>query len=755
MNEKQRVAPSSGMKLEDILYVIFRHKWKTLVILVLGVGAALSVLRLMPVPYESEAKLYIRYVLETKAPSQLAQDDGRIKSVGAGGETIINTELEILTSRDLAQRVAVAIGPERLVGSLGTNSLAVATDFIHRGVKAEVVRDSSVVRVVFQGGDPQLVQPVLSQLVSSYFKQHAEIHAVGVFDEFLTQETDQRRSQLVQTEDELRKARAKLGIVSLEDTKKTYSELSTRIEQQIFDAEAELAERRTAAKELTKLAPDASAVLMNNEPTTNSVPAVPAEEAARYRTICNLLDSLAKKEQELLLTFTPASSFVKDVEQRIESNTKIRKQLEMQNPGLVVMRVAETNLVALGHGADPEIAVAAEMARVRGLESKVRVLTDQLDQIRKRSSALNDAEGPITELQRQRGLQESYFTRFSQNLEQSQIDEKLGAGKVSNISVVEEPTPAQKAKSKVTKITAGVLFGSVAAAFGLGFLIELFLDQSIKRSSEVETKLGLPLFMSMPRLKQNGHAWVHGADRLALPAEKNNEKGCPESVDSTGSADLTVAPSHRGHPLSRYYEALRDRLISFFEIENLTHKPKLIAVTGCAEGSGVSTTSAGLASALSEVGDGNVLLVNMSDRNGAAQHFHKGNLACGLEEALETDKRDSVMVQENLYAVSEVAGGEQLVTLLPKRFKALVPRLRASDFDYIIFDMPPVSQISMTTRLARFMDVVIMVIESERTPCEVAKKARALLGPNTKIGVVLNKERRYVPQWIKQDIELE
>src|SRR5262249_19224426 len=148
------------------------------------------------------------------------------------------------------------------------------------------------------------------------------------------------------------------------------------------------------------------------------------------------------------------------------------------------------------------------------------------------------------------------------------------------------------------------------------------LDQSIKRPAEVETKLALPLFMSMPRLKRNGHGRLHGADQLLLSGRKNNEKEGPESEDAAGSADLTPTPSYRGHPLSRYYEALRDRLISFFESENLTHKPKLIAVTSCAEGSGVSTTSAGLASALSEVGDGNVLLVNMSEKNGAAQHFH-------------------------------------------------------------------------------------------------------------------------------------
>jgi Mrp family chromosome partitioning ATPase len=189
-------------------------------------------------------------------------------------------------------------------------------------------------------------------------------------------------------------------------------------------------------------------------------------------------------------------------------------------------------------------------------------------------------------------------------------------------------------------------------------------------------------------------------------------------------------------------------------MKNLTHKPKLVAVTSCAEGSGVSTIASGLAASLSETGEGNVLLVNMKVKDGAAHHFHKGELACGLEEALEADKRDTALVQDNLYIVSEgPQSSSDLPTFLPKRFKQLLPRLRASDFDCIIFDMPPVSQISITPRLARFMDVVLMVVESGRTHVDVVKRSSSLLvEANPNVGIVLNKRRDYVPRGLKQEI---
>ena len=52
-----------------------------------------------------------------------------------------------------------------------------------------------------------------------------------------------------------------------------------------------------------------------------------------------------------------------------------------------------------------------------------------------------------------------------------------------------------------------------------------------------------------------------------------------------------------------------------------------------------------------------------------------------------------------------------------------MPKLKASDYDYIIFDMPPVSQTSVTARLAGLMDMVLLVIESEKTDRDVVQQA--------------------------------
>ncbi len=774
MNEIVKGAPAagaaSGLSLGDILYIVFRHKWKILLGCVLAVAAALAVPFVRPRQYASEARLYVRYVLDSKTPTPAGDNDPRIRLPETHGDSIMRTELEILTSMDLATNVVDAIGAEKLLGKGAShgdpelNRLHAAI-LVLKQLAVDVPKDSSVIRLTFQHRNPEIVQPVLNQLIASYIKKHAQIHAVGAFDEFLTQETDQRRSKVAQIEDELRKAKAKVGVISLEDTKHAYSEQLTKLQQALFDAEAELAERRAAATDLAKVLRAPVAGSTNQPAGANYAESVAPEKLREYHRVCALLETLAKTEQERSLMFTPTNALVREVRAQIAFNEQLKSKLETENPGLL----APTNAVPVpvpvpgAPAVDPRAALNAEMAHVSGLEERVKTLHAQLDEIHTKVAALGEVEGTITDLERSLALESTNLARFAQGLQQSQLDEKLGAGKVANISTIQEPTPPLPAPSKTRKMMAMVLLGGMAAVFGLAFVLEMYLDPSVKRPAEIESKLGLPLFISVPRLDGNGHRrTLAGKPLPLLRSPQSTGHATTAEVDiqnPTSDLDrlernsLVVNPQPAALPaLQPFSDALRDRLINFFENRNMRHKPKLVAVTSCGEGSGVSTISAGLAASLSETGDGNVLLVDMNLENGGAAAFRRGNLACGLDEALEGNKRDQALVQDKLYMVSEIAG-DRLPAALPKRFKNLVPRLKTSDYDYIIFDLPPVSQISLTPRLSRFMDMVLMVVESEKTGRDVVKRASALLAESrANVGIVLNKQRRYIPRRFQQDL---
>ena len=123
-----------------------------------------------------------------------------------------------------------------------------------------------------------------------------------------------------------------------------------------------------------------------------------------------------------------------------------------------------------------------------------------------------------------------------------------------------------------------------------------------------------------------------------------------------------------------------------------------------------------------------MLLVDVNGDQGSAHSFHRGKPGCGVAEILEAESRAEGQVQENLYVASLQEGtSAELAMVLPKRFNHLVPKLKASDYDYIIFDMPPVSPTSATPRLASHMDITLLVLESEKTGQHSAARASALM----------------------------
>ena len=114
--------------------------------------------------------------------------------------------------------------------------------------------------------------------------------------------------------------------------------------------------------------------------------------------------------------------------------------------------------------------------------------------------------------------------------------------------------------------------------------------------------------------------------------------------------------------------------------------------------------------------------------------------------------KESAHVKANLYVASEPAGDERVSSLVPTRLASLVPKLKASSYDYIIFDMPPVSQTSVTARLSGLMDMVLLVIESEKTNQDVVKRANQLLVESkARVSTVLNKTRNYIPPRLHQE----
>jgi len=726
----------AGFSPADIYFVVFRHKWKIIILTVLGLIAATVFYFTKQPPFQSKAKIFIRYVTDSHALNP-SDNNTRVTSLIDMSQNVMNSEMEILTSGDLAARVATNFGPERILAKVGggSNSIA-AAGYVQGHLQVESMKDSSVIYVIFRHEDPELVQPVLNEIITDYLDKHTQVHAaIGISDDLLEENLTRLRLQLSQTENELAMAKTNAGIISIADTEKSYSDELSLIRRELLQAKANLFEHQTSLRELASGNASKGA-------NSNLISSVPAQQLSQYKILCDRLTYLERRQTEYIQQgFTDQNKLVKEIREQATAAAKTKLELETQYPSLAELDTSDVNPTTL-----PASSQNSDSAQITSLPLRIKVLEEQLTEVQGEAAKLNDAEAKIADLERTKKIQENNYNYYMTLRDQKRIDEQLGPNRVSNISEIQYPSPPYKDFNKFYKTFGVLCMSGLLAGLAWALLIELYLDRSVKRPVDLETKLHIPFFLSIPDLNHGSRSQLGGPSRKQLGFNGDKTAAAP------GGA-LEIASPKINHALHSHYDALRDRLVNYFESINLTRKPKLVAVTSTSKGAGVSTIAAGLAASLSETGDGRVLLVDMNLENGAAQQFIRGQPACQLDDALLSDKRDSALVQENLYVVSEGSNADKLPRILPKRFASLVPKLKASDYDYIIFDMPPVTQTSVTTRLAGFMDTVMLVVESEKTDRDVVQQAnQLLLQSKANVTAVLNKTRNYIPSRLQHNI---
>jgi uncharacterized protein involved in exopolysaccharide biosynthesis len=662
---QQETHQRSGIRQSDILFALFKRKQTIMLCALVGIISAATFYLFYPPVYESQAKLLVRYVLERSAvdPIEGAKPSGTSVS---DTDKVIGAEIQILTSWDLAVQVAQAIGPRRLLPPT-TNLLtkvarrlglkqpsATATEtaaagVVSSGLTAVSTKGSNIIFVSYKNRDPQIAPLVLQELLSRYFIKHLEVHrSAGAFD-FVTQQTDQVRARLNQTEDALKALRDKTGITSLKDGLGTLSDQAAEARKELDTAQVSLVEQQALANQLGK------------------------EKPKQWRS----------------------------------------------------------------KGASSEKNQDSVKAEVAGTQAKIEALKAQLRDLQQRTKQLSDLGPQIEELERRREMDETNYKYFAASLEKARVDEALDPSKMPNISAVQRPSPPMLDTKTRDKIALGLAGGGIALGIALALLSGLALNRTVGRPLQLETQLHIPLMLSIPYSNaRNGH--------LALPP--NGSPANPGAPVKRHHSNL--APWDAGHFIRRYSDAIRDRLGLYFELNHLTHKPKLVGVASFSKAAGTSTLAAGLAASLSGTNDGKVLLVDVNLGPEEVHPFFKGKPAYPLNAALKQD--DTIAsASQNLYLATVGSPNAGPAQLGLKKFFDMMPNLKASDFDYVIFDMPPLAQTSPTWGMAPFMDKLLLVVEAEKNNREMIKRGYGkLVAERDNVDVVVNKARSYVPKWL-------
>jgi Mrp family chromosome partitioning ATPase len=150
-----------------------------------------------------------------------------------------------------------------------------------------------------------------------------------------------------------------------------------------------------------------------------------------------------------------------------------------------------------------------------------------------------------------------------------------------------------------------------------------------------------------------------------------------------------------------------------------------------------------------------VLLVDANPDHPSAHRIFGVDAVGGLVAITPDGKGNASVVQTNLYRLppdGEEPGEQPSAVNSPRQLTDLIRRLRESDCAFVVVDLPPISETSLTLRIARLLDGLILVVPAEKVTPEAAHRARTLLSESRAnvIGTVLNDRREYVPTWLHQ-----
>lgn len=183
---------------------------------------------------------------------------------------------------------------------------------------------------------------------------------------------------------------------------------------------------------------------------------------------------------------------------------------------------------------------------------------------------------------------------------------------------------------------------------------------------------------------------------------------------------------------------LRSRLYQLRERKPL----KKILITSALPKEGKSFLAANLAQVLVQQRGRRALLIDADLRAPRLHQSFGTEFQPGLSDYL-LGERDEISVlqqgsMENLFLIPggrQVSNAAELVA--NGKLKTLMGRME-SMFDWIIVDSPPAALVSDASLLANYCDGVLMVVRSNVTSAEAARRARLEFAPEQLLGVVLN-----------------
>jgi uncharacterized protein involved in exopolysaccharide biosynthesis len=496
----------ADISLRDIVTPLFRRKRIVIITLFSVLGVVILLAAIVGPIYTSRMTILVNR--ERLDPLMTPEATTQMVTTGTPiTEEEINSEVELLSSRDVLEQVAAANGLDQPSDgwSLGRilhpsqsreDRMARAVKNLAKAIKVEAVTKTNLIQVKYSSSDPQLAYGVLRSLGDFYRQKHVAVHRPAGSYEFFGRETERYHAALQQAEANLRDFETR-GRIAAPDAQEANLAMQVATSVGLMHA----AEQSLVADD-ERIHNDREQMgkLPQRLPTVKT-------SAAADKLLDELYGALLSAETRrtgLLMKYDPTYPLVREIDQEISqtkeaiaNGEKTRYVTESTDLDPTFEALREDDAKTQADHAAQAATVAATKRSIQSMEARMVALDQQ-------SIARQDLQREI------KADEENYLTYLAKR-EQERMSDALDTTRIANVAIAVPPAiPVLPAFGWPIIVLAGICVGTVAG-IGSAYAID-YLDSSFQTVGQLTDGLGIPVVVALPRANglTRGIAYIEG-----------------------------------------------------------------------------------------------------------------------------------------------------------------------------------------------------------------------------------------------------
>jgi len=480
--------------LRDLVSPLFRHRRLVVVYFMGALLCSIAATWLLSSKYESRMAILVNRerldpVVTTESTTQVPQLAPQVT------EEEINSEVELLQSRDVLEKVVFACGLQKdeanawlhrwLPGRSQDSEVSRAVETLVKQLKVKIVAKTNLINVSYKARDPRVAFGVLNTLANLYLEKHVAVHRPAGSYEFFTKEAERYHEALQESEARLASFDTQEGLVAPDEER-------TNMGLKLADSVAALHQAEQSIAANGRRIRDVQSQMRATPARSTTQQVSSSADLLLQQLQGNLLTAQVNRGQ-LLMKYAPSYPLVQQIDQQIKQTQTAIEEAE------------KTKYVNQTTDRDPTYEFLREdMARTQADLASQKATAIALDRtiasLRQKMVELDQKALKQADLVRENKANEANYLLYLSKREQERTSDALDKKRIANVALAIPPAiPALPAHSPILIGMIG-FFLSVAIGMAAAYLAE-YMDPSFRTPTEVVEILKIPLVVAIPKLK--------------------------------------------------------------------------------------------------------------------------------------------------------------------------------------------------------------------------------------------------------------